>query len=353
MKIIHILYGMTLGGIETMLLNIANEQVKNHRVDIIVINNLVEKSLLEQLDKRVQVHCLKRKVSSKNPFFILKLNLLLYKLKPDIIHLHYSSILNFIFSKNFKKRSCVTHHDICTPINSTYLHKSEHLFSISNTVKEDLFRVKKIHSEVVLNGIKPDLIKKRESLVNDTGIFKIVQLSRLAHHKKGQHILIEAIKILKDKGIKTIQVFFIGEGESEEYLKELIHRYQLEEQVFFLGLKTQDFIFTHLCQYDLLVQASLFEGFGLTVAEGMAAKIPVLVSDNQGPMEIIDNGKFGYYFENGNPQSCADQIRKIMRDPSKKFLVEKAYKRVYELYNVEITANTYLKKYEEIINQIG
>jgi glycosyltransferase involved in cell wall biosynthesis len=354
MKIIHVVYGLTWGGIETMLLNIANEQVKSNDVSIIVFNDLIEQSLIDKFNKKIKLYLIKRKVSSLNPFYPIKLIYLLFKLTPDIIHLHDSSILKFlpIPSIIIKKKLCATQHDVCLPLvaQTKYLHKCNKLFAISNVVKEDILRVEKLDSEVILNGIKPELIKKRESLINNGKIFKIVQLGRLMHQKKGQHILIEALKILEERGIHTVQLFFIGEGESEEYLKNCVTQYHLEDKVFFLGSKTQDFIFQNLHLYDLLVQPSIYEGFGLTVAEGMAAKIPVLVSENQGPLEITGYGQFGYYFENGNPQSCAGMILKIMNDPNRIPMVEKAYKRVCELYNVENTANNYLKKYNEMLS---
>jgi glycosyltransferase involved in cell wall biosynthesis len=351
MKIIHILYGMGLGGIETMLINIANEQAKNNNVGIIVINNIIEPSLIKKLDSKVNLYLLKRKVASLNPVFIIKLNYLLYKFHPDIIHLHQNSIWRFLFYRNSPCKTCVTQHDVCTPENSGYLHKCKYLFSVSNTVKEDIFREKKRPSKVVFNGIRPELIKGKELLSSESPTFKIVQSGRLFHQKKGQHILIEAIKIVKERGIDTIRLFFIGEGESEKYLKEMVKNFHLDDIVSFLGTRTQDFIFQNLCQYDLLVQPSIYEGFGLTVTEGMAAKIPVLVSKNQGPMEIIDNGKYGYYFENGSPESCAGMILKIMNDPDKTSMVEKAYQRVLELYDVSHTARNYLQEYKKIVSE--
>ena len=42
MKILHVTYGFQLGGIETMLRNIANEQAGlGHDVSIMVINDIV------------------------------------------------------------------------------------------------------------------------------------------------------------------------------------------------------------------------------------------------------------------------------------------------------------------------
>ena len=111
----------------------------------------------------------------------------------------------------------------------------------------------------------------------------------------------------------------------------------------------QSYIFEHLHEYDLFVQPSIFEGFGLTVAEAMAAKIPVLVSENQGPLEIIDNGKYGYSFKNQDVDDCAEKLEMFLNHQNDSKMVEYAYKRVCECYNVKITAETYLAKYKELL----
>lgn len=67
----------------------------------------------------------------------------------------------------------------------------------------------------------------------------------------------------------------------------------LEDHVIFEGLKEQAWIYENLCRYDLFIQPSRYEGFGLTVAEAISAKVPVLVSNIEGPLEIIDGGRLG------------------------------------------------------------
>ena len=100
----------------------------------------------------------------------------------------------------------------------------------------------------------------------------------------------------------------------------------------------------------MFVQPSIYEGFGLTVAEAMAAKIPVLVSENQGPLEIIDNGKYGYYFKNGDANDCADKIINIIEQGVDKNLIEAAYNRVEENYSVTQTAINYINEYKKIVS---
>ena len=75
MKIVHVFWGLGFGGIETMLINIANAQAHyGADVHIILINKLYEQTLLDGIDPLVKVHTLNRKLGSKGLGFILRLN---------------------------------------------------------------------------------------------------------------------------------------------------------------------------------------------------------------------------------------------------------------------------------------
>ena len=89
MNILHILYGLDMGGIQTMLIQIANEEKDlGHRVNIIVINNMVDNAITQNLSNAIKLYKINRKPKSKNPIFLLKLNYLILKINPDII-LHF------------------------------------------------------------------------------------------------------------------------------------------------------------------------------------------------------------------------------------------------------------------------
>lgn len=91
MKVAHIFWSLSFGGIETMMINIANAQaLLNADVHIVLLNNLYEEELLKKIDKRVTVHLINRKAGSKGVSFIFRLNRLLEKMAPDAIHLHLS-----------------------------------------------------------------------------------------------------------------------------------------------------------------------------------------------------------------------------------------------------------------------
>ena len=92
---------------------------------------------------------------------------------------------------------------------------------------------------------------------------------------------------------------------------------------------------------------SRFEGFGLTVAEAMAAKIPVVVSNVPALLEVVDNGQCGYIFESNDYQSLANIIEKVIRNYDLG-IIERAYERVKNTYDVSITARRYLEEYGKV-----
>ncbi len=345
MKITHLIFAFNTGGSETMLVDIVNEQCNYAEISIIIINNKYNQSLIKKIDSRVKVYFINRSEGSRNLFKFIKLNALLFNIKSVVVHCHNHNIIPLLFPK-FRETAVLTLHDVGIEIK--YLKLYNKLFAISDIVKEDIRKRSSLDAIRIYNGIYAEKIQVKENY-SLTETFRIVQVSRLNHLKKGQHIAIDALKILKDKGIDTIKLDFIGEGESEQFLKDTVSNYKIESQISFLGNKSRDFIYSTLKDYHLLIQPSIYEGFGLTVAEGMAAKLPVLVSDVDGPMEVIENGKCGYYFGTGNANSLATMIEKVMTDYKTnniQTLVDKAYVRVDEDFDIKKTAKRYYESYK-------
>jgi glycosyltransferase involved in cell wall biosynthesis len=143
---------------------------------------------------------------------------------------------------------------------------------------------------------------------------------------------------------------FIGDGPSEAFLKEMVCRKGIDKKVIFLGARDRAYVYKTLKDYDLLIQPSFYEGFGLTITEAIAAKVPVLVSDIEGPMEIIEKGKFGYFFEKGNGAAAAGQIVKIMNmsEAEKNDLINSAYEHVVAKFDIKNTATRYLTEYASL-----
>jgi alpha-1,3-rhamnosyl/mannosyltransferase len=63
---------------------------------------------------------------------------------------------------------------------------------------------------------------------------------------------------------------------------------------------------------DAVVIPSLYEGFGLPVIEGMAARVPVIASRSTSLPEV--GGDLAFYFDPGSPEELAEVLTRVARD---------------------------------------
>ena len=341
MIIVHTIFSFNTGGTENMLIDIVNEQVKNNKVFIIIINNRINQDLIYQINKKVKIIYIGRHEKSKNPIPVFKLNWHILTIHPDVIHCHQESLIKIIFCQ--KKCFLTVHAMNIETKNLSHYHK---VIAISKAVKSNIEQRSDCKPDLIYNGINLQDIRYKKNY--DFDIYQIIQIGRLDHMTKGQHVLIEALDVLINKrGIKNIKVDFIGDGDSLNYLQEIVLNYKLSNHVNFLKSKNKSYIYNNLKHYSLLVQPSLHEGFGLTVVEGMAAKIPVLVSNIDGPIEIIRQGELGWLFQSGNCVDCADKITYLMNNNhiiSDK--INKAFDEANNLFNIKDTTSKYITLYK-------
>ncbi len=347
MRIVHVTWSLGIGGIETMLVNIANAQANQGAdVTIVIINDQVNDQLKRTISHKVDCFFIGRKSGSRSFLPVLKLNKILLQKHPDVIHCHLETVITII-AKPFRKRCCLTKHSTGSQgvPSAIILSKYYKVFAISNSVKRYLWEQCKVDAVVVENGIIPENFEKRRyhSLDSDRPV-KIVMVGRLLTTIKGQDVLIKALSKLKN----CVTLDIIGEGPDRVKLQCLAKDLSLSDKVCFLGAKTQQELYKLLKDYDIYVMASNVEGFGLTVAEAMAAKLPVIVSDIEGPKEIVRDGKYGHLFRVGDPDDCARVISQIIENYDIESSLEDAYRYVCDNYSVKRTAKDYLDNYIKV-----
>lgn len=348
MRITHIIWGLKAGGAELMLVDIVNEQVKSHDVSIFVVNNEVYATVKKCLNTKVRLYCIGRPPGSKNPWYFFILNLYLIKYQPNIIHCHQDGLVSLVRLLKFHK--VLTLHDTKIILTSK-INQFNAVYCISRSVQYDIgLRYPQLKTRIVYNGIKTG-IQIIKSAFNYAP-FRIVQVSNLIHEKKGQDLLIRALALLVHQYKIDLTVDFIGEGLSENYLRALAVELGLESYCQFIGPKSRQFIYSHLHNYDLLVQPSRKEGFGLTVIEGMTSGVPVLVSDIEGPMEIIADGDYGFHFKNGDYENLCAQILNIIKlSREQDFMAYCVRAKLYVDHKFDIanTAQAYIDEYTHVI----
>jgi Glycosyltransferase len=352
MKIVHVLWGFRYGGAETMLVDIANRQCKEDEVEILLINDAIDSSLIRQIDERVTITRINRPRRSRNPFYILKLNLLIWLSRADIIHFHQDDIIRYLPVYRLRNNLCLTVHCVETKVED--IKKYNYVFAITEAVRNQITEKSHRFSKLIHNGVEVDAFtQKKEFYPKD--IFRIVQVGRLDRFHKRQDLTLEALRLLIDQNHTHIRLDIIGEGTSESYLKEMGSRLKLDKYVSFLGNKSKEYIQKNLADYDLLVQPSAWEGFGLTIIEAMSACVPTLISNVDGMKTITQDKEVGFFFETGNAEDMADKMLRIMQSSPDELqrITKKAHLNIKNEFDVSCTVANYKKEYERILKEIN
>ena len=346
MRIAHIIWALGTGGAETMLVDIVNAQVETEAVSVSVINDVMEEDLLKEIDGRCCVRLFHRKKGSRSLIPWIKLNLFLYKFKPDVIHFHLDGMRKMILHPAPK---VFTIHNVHT--SGIEYPKYDALYAISDGVKNYTLQ-QGFDATTVWNGIQTKIIKRKASEgYHGAGICKIVCVGRLYITHKGQDILIQALGQLKEQGVTKFQLDIIGDGESRCQLETMISKLGLQEYVTLLGQRDRTYIYEHLCDYDLFVLPSRSEGFGLSVAEAMCAKVPVLVCDLEGAMDVIDGGRLGMSFKTEDSISLANQIAGFLKSGTDEQQTEEACGYAVGHFDIGQTAKRYIEEYKKVIKK--
>jgi len=125
---------------------------------------------------------------------------------------------------------------------------------------------------------------------------------------KGQYLLIDAVKRLKQQGME-IKALLVGDAMEESYLDGLkadLKRDGLESNIVFTGFVTNVQELMQTC--DVVVLPPEEETFGMVLIEAMKCGVAVIGSNRGGPLEIIEDRQSGLLFESLDSRDLADKI---------------------------------------------
>ena len=345
MKIVHVLFSMKVGGIPALITDIANEQVKTNDVTFVVVNDLCVQSMIDGVDKRIKILRVNRKVGSWNPYYLLKLNWYVWNEHPNIVHCHAINLGSWIRLTHGAPKVLTVHNS--RPKKSYEGFKQ--IYGISNDVCSVVKKCSGLECICVYNAIKLDRFVPTTTRYHVGDELRIVCVGRVFDYK-GQYLLVEAAKILKDRGIDKFHISIIGDGDDLSHIRQMADDYHLNDVVEFLGQRSREYVYEHLRDYNFYIQPSITEGFGLTLAEAIAVGLPVLTSDLDGPLEVVAQGRYGLSFKSGNVNDLVDKIidfknGKISVD------IDGATAFVRQEFDIEQSAKKYVVEYQKVIER--
>jgi len=191
-------------------------------------------------------------------------------------------------------------------------------------------------SIIIHNPYRDDLFRQIEGITRNRDI---VFLGRLVS-QKGADILINALRVLRNKGL-TPSVTFIGDGPEESTLHEQCIAFDLNGQVKFVGRKSGTELVHLLNRHKIMVVSSrVREGLPLVVLEGIACGCYVVGSNLGGVPEAI--GPCGETYHGEDYIKLADALERVLVGERWKTIDQSTRVGHLASHQMEFTAHRYL-----------
>jgi glycosyltransferase EpsD len=160
--------------------------------------------------------------------------------------------------------------------------------------------------------------------------------------RKNHRFLLHAIPPLQ-QAIPELKVLFAGKGELLETCKAQAAQLQAGELLHFLGYRHDVEL---LCQIaDVHVSPSKQEGLAVSNIEAMASGLPLVCSKIRGAIDVVIEGRNGFFFELHDPDTMVHRIstlykRADLREAiarnnvadAERFSVDKAVAKMADIY---------------------
>lgn len=346
-KILFGITGLTIGGAERVLVDLANELSKSYDITIFALyakgelekelnSNVKLKSLFKYSYKEMSK--LKQKIVVPLKVLLLKNSIYNKNIKGnyDVEIAFLEGPITRLFSvknKNVRKIAWV-HNDISLVFGKglkarlkKYLDKKiydkyndlvfvskENMCDFDKTYTN--LNISDEHKKVIYNYIDKEKIIKKS--LEDIDIYfkkediNFVTVSRLVY-QKGIDRIIEIHKKLIESGYNH-KFYVIGDGPEREKLENLIKENKVENSFFLLGQKENPYPYIKNADYFCLL--SRFEGYGMVLEEAKILGKPIIITDTAAREAVEDYDK-KWILENSNDgiyNGLAEIIEKRNKD---------------------------------------
>ena len=314
MRVLHVLFGGNIGGIEKLCLNFAKKQKDYGFIFIKNEGDLIKE--FKAVNENIYIFSNAHRVNLFEIGLLVKyINAIAINDNYDSIVFHHSGAFVWLTAKRLKKKNkklkilIYAHSSLedlivnSKSILKNYINKLSFCFAankvdgivaISEFVLHSILRQypslrDKVH--INYNGIELNaflLLDKEKSFDK----LRLVYVGRLIEQKGVQDV----IKALANCDGLLYTFDIIGDGPYRSTLELLVKDLSLSKNITFWG--TQDSIASILLNYDFFIHLPKWEeGFGITIIEALASSLICIVNNKGAIPELIKDGENGFVLD--------------------------------------------------------
>ena len=181
----------------------------------------------------------------------------------------------------------------------------------------------------------------------------LVFVGRLVE-EKGVSDLIHAVGLAAGD-LADMTVMIVGDGQDRASMEGLAARLGISDRVHFLGWVESGAVSRHLAAADIFVGPSKraadgwVEAQGLTFAEAMLARTPIVATRSGGIPDAVRHEETGLLVSEGRPDEIAAAIKRIVGDPE---MAQRLQDAAYDLAASEFTRDRSAKRFSELFSTL-
>ncbi len=217
-------------------------------------------------------------------------------------------------------------------------------------LQEKLPSVDKRKIRVIYNGIDVEFFGQNGSKRRVPNL--ILTVGRLVA-KKGFNILLEALSLLKKRGVHY-RCLIVGDGNEINNLQIQRQNLRLEQEVIFAGPKNLDEVAALMhessifCLPCVIAADNNVDALPTVLLEALASGLPSISTVVSGIPEIIDSGVDGILVEPGDAEALAREMESLLASEELRERFSKnGLKKAAERFNLHKNVDTLLQAYLE------
>lgn len=247
----------------------------------------------------------------------------------------------------------VGNHPFYKPAVNFSINKSDVVTSVSESLKEDTYRLFDITNDIV---VIPNFIELYKEKKNDNSPCQrsviateeeviITHISNFRKVKRIDDIVRIFYEIQKELPSKLMMV---GEGPEKENAERMCEELGIQNKVIFFGNSNE--IDKILCFSDLFLLPSETESFGLAALEAMACGVPVISSNSGGLPEVNKDGFSGYLSDVGDVAKMSRDAVSLLKDKEKLKQFKQNALATAKLFDIKEIVPMYEQVYKQAID---